>query len=128
MVGSKALASNHPGGEDEQAGLQRSVGAVDAFDGKVGSLWDGEEAVTTFGQMPYFVELLKTSDCSTPGWTTARSATAVRTRPPNAKRQASGTKQPLRLSLGLCEAVEGGVLYEYVVLVTSLDEELHGVA
>ena len=36
--------------------------------------------------------------------------------------------QPRQLSLGLTEVVEGGVLYEYAVLATSLDEELEALA
>ncbi len=61
MSASKALASVHPGGEDVQAGVQGSAGAVDTFGGKVGLRWDEEAAVTAFGQLPYFVEFLKTS-------------------------------------------------------------------
>lgn len=36
--------------------------------------------------------------------------------------------QPRQLSLGLTEVVEGGVLYEYAVLVTTLDDELAAMA
>ncbi len=61
MSASKALASVHPGGEDVQAGVQGSAGAVDTFGGKVGLRWDEQAAVTAFGQLPYFVEFLKTS-------------------------------------------------------------------
>ena len=63
------------------------------------------------------------------GWSRSREVIVLRRqmRDSLAFDQSVG-QQPRQLSLGLTEVVEGGVLYEYAVLVTSLDEELQATA
>lgn len=59
----KGLQRVHPQGEaeDPREGEDRAVATVETFSGKVGLRWDEEAGVTAFGQLPYFVEFLKTS-------------------------------------------------------------------
>lgn len=61
MRESKALRGVHPQGELERRGESEAVATVETFAGKVGLRWDEEAGVTAFGQLPYFVEFLKTS-------------------------------------------------------------------
>ena len=63
MRKSKALRRVHPQGEVEhqQGDQDQPVATVETFSGKVGLGWDEEAGVTAFGQLPYFVEFLKTS-------------------------------------------------------------------
>jgi hypothetical protein len=61
MRESKALRGVHPQGELERRGESEPVATVETFAGKVGLRWDEEAGVTAFGQLPYFVEFLKTS-------------------------------------------------------------------
>ena len=63
------------------------------------------------------------------GWSRSREVIVLRRqmRDSLAFDQSVGS-QPRQLSLGLTEVVEGGVLYEYAVLATSLDEELEALA
>ena len=63
MSESKALQRVHPQGEaeDQWEGQDTPVATVETFSGKVGLRWDEEASVTVFGQLPYFVEFLKTS-------------------------------------------------------------------
>ena len=63
MSESKALQRVHPQGEaeDQWEGQDTPVATVETFSGKVGLRWDEEAIVTVFGQLPYFVEFLKTS-------------------------------------------------------------------
>lgn len=51
----------HPQGEREQPRENPAAAQVETFSGKVSLRWDEEAAVTAFGQLPYFVEFLKTS-------------------------------------------------------------------
>jgi len=53
----------HPTGESSAEPPLAPAGshAIDTFDGAVHLRWDPEAAVTTFGQMAYFIEFLKTS-------------------------------------------------------------------
>lgn len=64
------------------------------------------------------------------GWSRARQVIVLRRqlRDSLAFEPSRLEQQPRQLSLGLSEVVEGGVLYEYVVLATSLDEELEAIA
>ena len=39
----------------------RRCGGVDTYGGKVRLRWDPTAAVTAYGQMPYFIEFLKTA-------------------------------------------------------------------
>lgn len=63
MSKSKALRRVHPQGEVEhqQGDQDQPVATVETFSGKVELRWDEEAGVTAFGQLPYFVEFLKTS-------------------------------------------------------------------
>ena len=53
----------HPEGEVKNAVAKQSAAsrAVDTYGGKVRLRWDAEAAVTAYGQMPYFIEFLKTA-------------------------------------------------------------------
>ena len=53
----------HPQGETQKAVAERSRAsrAVDSYGGKVHLRWDADAAVTAYGQMPYFIEFLKTA-------------------------------------------------------------------
>ena len=53
----------HPLGEPQNAITKQNIGsrAVDTYGGKVQLRWDAEAAVTAYGQMPYFIEFLKTA-------------------------------------------------------------------
>jgi len=61
MGEAKAWRGVHPQGELERRGESEPVATVETFAGKVGLRWDEEAGVTAFGQLPYFVEFLKTS-------------------------------------------------------------------
>ncbi len=51
----------HPLGEPQNAIARQSSAsrAVDTYGGKVQLRWDAGAAVTAYGQMPYFIEVLK---------------------------------------------------------------------
>ncbi len=53
----------HPLGEPQKAIAKQSSGsrALDTYGGKVHLRWDAGAAVTAYGQMPYFIEFLKTA-------------------------------------------------------------------
>ncbi len=53
----------HPLGEPQNALTKQSRAsrAVDTYGGKVHLRWDADAAVTAYGQMPYFIEFLKTA-------------------------------------------------------------------
>lgn len=53
----------HPAGETKNALAKQdpSTRAVDTYGGKVHLRWDAQAAVTAYGQMPYFIEFLKTA-------------------------------------------------------------------
>jgi hypothetical protein len=53
----------HPKGEWVVRGLERIEGAipVETYGGRVHVEWDPEQEVTAFGQLPYFIEFLKTA-------------------------------------------------------------------
>jgi len=63
MSEEKVLVRAHPEGEQESAAEQVSEGggSVDTFAGKIQVKWVPEAAVSSLGQMPYFIEFLKTS-------------------------------------------------------------------
>jgi len=63
MSEEKVLVKGHPEGEQESAEEQVSEGggSVDTFAGKIQVKWVPEAAVSSLGQMPYFIEFLKTS-------------------------------------------------------------------
>ncbi len=68
MASSQEVSRPHPAGESQKA-LSREipgVSSVDTFGGKVEVRWDSDAAVTAFGQMPYFIEFLKTADLFEP--------------------------------------------------------------
>lgn len=58
----------HPAGESHKAVSREpaSVCSVDTYGGKVEIRWDADAAVTAFGQMPYFIEFLKTAELFEP--------------------------------------------------------------
>ena len=53
----------HPPGESQNAVTQqrKASRALDTYGGKVQLRWDPDAAVTAYGQMPYFIEFLKTA-------------------------------------------------------------------
>ena len=59
----KAVESAHPGGEIEEtgAGAESESCAVETYAGKLRIRWDDSAAVTALGQMPVFIDFLKTS-------------------------------------------------------------------
>ena len=67
MIEEKGLTKFHPMGECEQGGDEwREEAAttdtsLDTFSGKIQVKWVPEAAVSALGQMPFFIEFLKTS-------------------------------------------------------------------
>ena len=63
MSHEQAVKETHPEGEPEKGGLSgESAGcAVETYAGKLHLRWDDSAAVTAMGQMPVFVDFLKTS-------------------------------------------------------------------
>ncbi len=63
MSDEKALVETHPEGERRSAGNQppETAISVDTFAGKIQVKWVPEAAVSSLGQMPFFIEFLKTS-------------------------------------------------------------------
>ncbi len=63
MSDEKALVETHPEGERRSAGNQPPEAAIslDTFAGKIQVKWVPEAAVSSLGQMPFFIEFLKTS-------------------------------------------------------------------
>ena len=57
------MEATHPKGEVEKAGaVAESEGCtVDTYAGKLRIRWDDSAAVTALGQMPVFIDFLKTS-------------------------------------------------------------------
>ncbi len=54
---------------------------MDTYGGKVRLRWDADAAVTAYGQMPYFIEFLKTAGLFDDWSLIVRSTTAVPMRP-----------------------------------------------
>ena len=63
MSKSRGAIQLHPLGEPQNAIAKQSRGsqALDTYGGKVHLRWDAGAAVTAYGQMPYFIEFLKTA-------------------------------------------------------------------
>ena len=63
MADQRRTVAFHPQGEDQDAVAKHSAApqAVDTYGGKVRLRWDAAAAVTAYGQMPYFIEFLKTA-------------------------------------------------------------------
>lgn len=62
MSGEQALTEVHPEGEFEIGGMEPSGGlSLDTFAGKIQFKWAPEAGVSSLGQMPFFIEYLKTS-------------------------------------------------------------------
>src|SRR5580700_5811121 len=63
MALEKAVEATHPEGEVEEAGLvaESENCTVDTYAGKLRIRWDDSAAVTAMGQMPVFIDFLKTS-------------------------------------------------------------------
>jgi hypothetical protein len=59
----KGLAEIHPEGEPQRAGIEplESTLSLDTFAGKIQLKWVPEASVSSLGQMPFFIEFLKTS-------------------------------------------------------------------
>src|SRR5438105_7077020 len=59
----KEVTSTHPQGELQSAGIQSPEpgASLDTFAGKIHVKWVPEGAVSSLGQMPFFIEFLKTS-------------------------------------------------------------------
>src|SRR6266508_176463 len=63
MNDEKALVTVHPEGEQEKGEMQhpKTVLSLDTFAGKIQFRWAPEADVSSLGQMPFFIEFLKTS-------------------------------------------------------------------
>jgi hypothetical protein len=63
MSDEKAVAKAHPEGEGQTAPMQPVEGplSLDTFAGKIQFRWAPEAEVSSLGQMPFFIEFLKTS-------------------------------------------------------------------
>jgi hypothetical protein len=59
----QAVKATHPKGEVEKTESSAESGdcSVDTYAGKLRVRWDGSAAVTAMGQMPVFIDFLKTS-------------------------------------------------------------------
>jgi hypothetical protein len=59
----KAVEAAHPAGEVEKAGAttESESCTVETYAGKLRIRWDDSAAVTAMGQMPVFIDFLKTS-------------------------------------------------------------------
>jgi len=68
MATFQEVSRRHPAGESQKALSRLPAGGsgVDTFGGKVEVRWDSNAAVTAFGQMPYFIEFLKTAELFEP--------------------------------------------------------------
>lgn len=68
MASFRQVSRPHPAGESQKSVSARPGGAstVDTYGGKVEVRWDCDAAVTAFGQMPYFIEFLKTAELFEP--------------------------------------------------------------
>ena len=64
MNDEKALIAVHPMGEPFPADIETAEtdGSVDTFAGKIQVKWVPGAAVSSLGQMPFFIEFLKTSE------------------------------------------------------------------
>ena len=56
----RAMEVTHPKGEGE-TGIETGSCTVDTYAGKLHIQWDETAAVTTLGQLPVFIDFLKTS-------------------------------------------------------------------
>jgi hypothetical protein len=69
-MGTKLIPPNlHPTGEPEifsEALRTQAALAVETFDGRVHVEWDPQAAVTPLGQLPFFIEFLKTAELFAP--------------------------------------------------------------
>ncbi len=68
MKSKREVTSSHPMGESEMvplAGARQAV-AVDTYGGRVHVEWDPQAAVTGMGQLPFFIDFLKTADLFEP--------------------------------------------------------------
>lgn len=63
MQTEEELVEAHPEGEDQKAGkgTVETATSLDTFAGKIHVKWAPEAAVSSLGQMPFFIEFLKTS-------------------------------------------------------------------
>src|SRR6266571_1149124 len=63
MNDEKALVTVHPEGEQQKGEMQpqETVLSLDTFAGKIQFRWVPDAAVSSLGQMPFFIEFLKTS-------------------------------------------------------------------
>jgi hypothetical protein len=63
MTKEKALTETHPEGEQQTAGMEplECTLSLDTFAGKIQLKWVPEASVSSLGQMPFFIEFLKTS-------------------------------------------------------------------
>lgn len=68
MASSQEVSRPHPAGDSQKAVARQpsGVATVDTYGGKVEIRWDSDAAVTAFGQMPYFIEFLKTAELFEP--------------------------------------------------------------
>ena len=63
MSEKKAVVQAHPEGECISSGVEAAErdGSIDTFVGKIQVRWAPSAAVSSLGQMPFFIEFLKTS-------------------------------------------------------------------
>ena len=82
MSPDEAVDLTHPEGELEKAAVESAGCVVETYAGKLRIRWDDSAAVTTLGQMPVFVDFLKTSGL----WDGFVADCPLRYRSPNAPR------------------------------------------
>jgi hypothetical protein len=83
----KAVETSHPAGEVEEAGAQPESCTVETYAGKLRIRWDDSAAVTAMGQMPVFIDFLKTSGL----WDGFVADCPLRYSSPNAPSQVTGS-------------------------------------
>src|SRR6202049_4914209 len=83
MSDEKALIKVHPEGERETGEIQPPATGIslDTFAGKIQFRWAPDAAVSSLGQMVFFIEFLKISGLFEHWVRIARYSTPVRTRP-----------------------------------------------
>jgi hypothetical protein len=61
-----SLIRVHPEGESKNVMQVKRSAAIDTFGGRVHVEWNPQAAVTPLGQLPFFIEFLKTADLFDP--------------------------------------------------------------
>lgn len=111
---------------------------MDTFGGRIHVEWDPQATVTPMGQLPFFIEFLKwveagqgwqgtEAELRLCGWSRPRRVLVLRRRVTN-DLAVLDRRDRHQLKLGFTELYNGVAVYEYSVLVTSLDAEILTIA